>query len=69
MLALLVLAEVTTRPPMQTGTPATASVRIERAAAIAREDQWDKVPRRNRREIIRREPDGRITVVRVIEHE
>ena len=69
MFFLLVLADVATRLPAHSATPATASVRIQRATAIASQNQWDKAPRRNRREIVRKEPDGRAIVVRVIEHE
>ena len=69
MLILFVLAEVATRSTVQTGAPARASVRIERAAAIARKDLWDKAPPLHRREIVRKEADGRTIVIRLIEHE
>lgn len=69
MPVLLVLAEVLTPLPVQSGTPARASLHIERSVAIARKDSWDKAPRLNRREIVRKEADGRTIVVRVIEHE
>jgi hypothetical protein len=69
MLALLVLAEVAARPPVESAAPARASVRIVRTSAIARKDQWEEAPRLNRREIVRKEADGRTVVIRVIEHE
>jgi hypothetical protein len=69
MLFLLVLAEVATRPPVESGAPARASVRILRSSAIARKDLWEETPPLKRREIVRKEADGRTIVIRIIEHE
>jgi hypothetical protein len=69
MLVLLLFADVATDLPVQSRTPAMASARIMRAVAIARNEEWEKAARHNRREILRKEADGRTIVVRVIEHE
>jgi hypothetical protein len=68
MLALLLLAEIATRPTVASAAPAVASVRINRPAEASKAE-WERTPRANRREIVRRDADGRPILVRVIEHE
>lgn len=68
MLALLVLAETIART---TGVAAAekprASVRIVRAAP-ATANQWKQTPPERRREILRKAADGRVELLRIIEH-
>ena len=68
MLLLLFLAETVSRPPVQSATPASTSVRIHRSVR-ASEDQWNMTPPENRRELRRKDENGRMLIMRVIEHQ
>ena len=47
--------------------PPRATVRIVRAAPASAE-QWKDAPRERRREIVRKTADGRLELLRIIEH-
>jgi hypothetical protein len=66
---LLVLGNAAAAPgPVRPAANATATVRIERPAVASRE-QWERLPKQTRREIVVHDGDGRPTLVRVIEYQ
>jgi hypothetical protein len=70
-MALLVLAQAAQPAPagrVQTPTQARITLRIHRAAQ-ASEREWRKAPPAGRREIERKDSDGRMIIIRVIEHQ
>jgi len=68
MLVLLLLAETIVR---SSGVAADdrpqAKVRIVRAAP-ANAEQWKEVPPERRREVVRKAADGRMELLRIIDH-
>ena len=68
ILVMVALAPSSKPPSAPPREPARATVRIERAAPVD-EQTWRDYPRERRREIVRVEADGRLTKIRVIEHE
>jgi hypothetical protein len=67
MLMLVLLAGTIVRNGVGAQDPPRASVRIVRAApASAR--QWKDTPPERRREVVRKAADGRIELLRIIEH-
>lgn len=69
MLVLLAIASVSAQAPAAThfAVQAKATIRIVSAASAA--DEWKSNATRHKREILIREPDGRTTRVRLVEHE
>ena len=65
---LLVAAALQPQPHPPVVRQATASVRIERPAKVSR-DEWERVPQRQRREILVRDEAGRPLLLRLIENE
>jgi hypothetical protein len=66
---LLVLGIAAAAPaPVRPAVNATATVRIERPAVASRE-QWERLPKETRSEIVVRGGDGRPVLVRVIDHQ
>ena len=68
MFVLLALAATVAAPPPAPSAAAQATVRILRPVT-ASEREWKQTPSPRKREIIVKEADGRMTRVRVIEHE
>ena len=66
MLALLVLADAAAKT-VQPVVRAQATVRIHRTVT-ANAEAWRQAPQSQRREIRTIEKDGRVTIVRLIEH-
>lgn len=56
------------RPPVHIERQAVATVRVLTSASASAKD-WESTPEAQRREILIRETDGRITRLRLIEHE
>jgi hypothetical protein len=66
---LLVLSNAAAAPvPVRPAVNSTATVRIERPAVASRE-QWERLPKESRRELVVRGGDGRLLLVRVIEYQ
>jgi hypothetical protein len=66
---LLILSNAAAAPvPVRPAVNATATVRIERPAVASRE-QWERLPKEARSEIVVRGGDGRPLLVRVIDHQ
>lgn len=66
---LLVLSNAASAPaPVRPAVNSTATVRIERPAVASREE-WERLPKETRREIVVRGGDGRPLLVRVIEYQ
>ena len=68
MLALVLFAETIVRsgltaPPDQ----ARATVRISRSVSAGKE-HWKEAPAERRREILRKSPDGRLELVRIVDY-
>jgi hypothetical protein len=68
MLLLVLSNAAAASLPVQPAVNATATVRIERPAVASRE-QWERLPKETRREIVVRGGDGRPLLVRVIEYQ
>jgi hypothetical protein len=67
MLLLLGLAPaISVAPPAEARAATTATVRIERPVAVGGE-QWERLPRSSRSEIVVRDEQGRPVLVRVVE--
>lgn len=70
-IALLLLAQAAQPAPagpVETSTQARVTLRIHRAAQASAGD-WRKAPPASRREIERKDENGRAIVIRVIEHQ
>ena len=65
---LLLIAAAAQPPPPPVNVQATASVRIERPVAVSSED-WKRVPKAQRREVVGRDEAGRRLLLRLIENE
>lgn len=68
MIVLLALAATAIAAPRPPSAAAQATVRVLRPVT-ASEREWKQTPSPHKREIIVKEADGRMTRVRVIEHE
>jgi hypothetical protein len=66
--ALLILAQSAEPAAPARGSQARVSLRIHKAVQ-ASESEWRKAPAANRRELERKDEDGRAVVIRVIEHQ
>lgn len=68
MLVLALLAETIVRTSgVAAQDPTSATVRIVRAAPASAQ-QWKDTPPERRREVVRKAADGRIELLRIIEH-
>ena len=54
--------------PQQAENEARVTIRIERPAVATRK-AWEKLPKSQRREVERRDERGRLTLLRLIEHQ
>ena len=68
LLAFLVLAQSAQPAPAPSVAQARVTLRIQRAAR-ASDSEWRKAPPDSRREIGRKDENGRTIVIRVIEHQ
>ena len=68
MLMFLALAAAATEAPPRVASTAEASVRLLHAQSASKKD-WEAADPSHKREILVRESDGRMTRVRLIEHE
>jgi hypothetical protein len=68
MLLLVASTVGTTDPPVKAHLQTTATVRIERPA-VANNQEWRRLPKGSRREIVIRGKDGTLVLVRITEYE